>query len=167
MKKIAVSFFMAITLLGTIMLRSASTVHLPSQSGYANQENVIWYISIHIGMMMAFFLLNAFTKRFFYGLTALSSLLVVMLDMYGYPTIHNLSTAILFGLSSYCLVAYSNVILRKAYFITCLLLGLAFGTVVALRGSLPFDIYEIETVIEWSFASMLLIDLFIFKKNTI
>lgn len=164
----AVSFFMAITLLSTILLRTTSTEYLPSQSAYANQPtDVIWYILIHVGMIMSFFILNAaFKRRIVYGLVAFSSILTLMLDMYGFLTLHNTATALLFGLASFSLIFYSELVLKKAYMYVCFALGIIFGVEVAFSGLMPIDIYDIETVIEWSFASMLLIDLYFFKKTS-
>lgn len=166
--KVAVTFFMAITLISTIMLRatSVSEEYLASQSAFANQPNVIWYILIHLGMIMSFFTLNAAYKRkVIYGLTAFSSLFVLMLDMYGFGTLHNLFTAFLFGFASYCIIYYSNPVLKKSYFYVCLALGAVFATEVAFKGVLPIDIYQIETVIEWSFTVMLLINMYFFEKK--
>lgn len=163
----AVSFFMAITLFSTIMLKGTSDVFLHSQSAYANQPNVIWYILIHLGMILSFFTLNAaYKNRIVYGMTAFASLLTLMLDMYGFLTLHNTSTALLFGLASYSLIFYSNPKLKNAYLYVCLVLGAVFGVEVVFRGLLPINIYEIETVIEWSFAVMLLTDLYFFKKTS-
>lgn len=165
--KMAVTLFMAITLLSTIMLRSTSDLYLESQSAYANQPNVIWYILIHFGMMMSFFTLGAATKnKIAYTLAAFSSLLTLMLDMYGFLSLHNTATALLFGLSSYCLSFYSSSALRKAYLYVCLALGAVFAVEVVFRDFMPIDIYEIETVIEWCFAAMLLIDIYFFKKTS-
>lgn len=165
--KMAVTIFMAITLISTILLRATGEIYLPSQSAYANQPNVIWYILIHLGMIMSFFTLNAaFKRRVIYGLTAFSSLLVLGLDMYGFESIHNLFTAFLFGFASYCLIYYSNPYLKTLYFYVCSVLGAVFATVVLFKGFLPLDIYQIETVVEWCFAGMLVSDLYFFKKKS-
>lgn len=165
--KIAVSFFMAITLLSTIMLRATSDIYLPSQSGYANQPNVIWYILLHLGMILSFFTLNAATKKkIAYGLTAFSSILVLMLDMYGFASLHNVATVLLFGFASYSLIFYSNPVLKTLYFYVSLALGAVFGVVVLAKGSLPIDIYQIETIVEWTFATMLITDMYFFQKKS-
>ena len=159
--KLIITFTMLLTLLGSVMLIATGDEVLQSQSAYALADNVIWYIMIHVGMIMSFFFLNAsFKGKWMYGVVAFASIATLALDMYGYKWHHNIATVIIFLSASYCIIWYTHVAFRKPYFITCLILGIGF--ILALTTNL-WTVYEIETIIEWSFSIMLLSDLYLKK----
>ena len=159
--KLIITFTMLLTLLGSVMLIATGDEILQSQSAYAKSDNVVWYILIHIGMIMTFFFLNAsFKKKWVYGIVAFASLATLALDMYDFKWHHNTATVAIFISASYCIIEYSSLLSKWLYSSICLLLGIGF--IIALTTDW-WSVYEIETVIEWSFTGLILSDLYLKK----
>lgn len=139
-----------LTLLSTITLWLTKTTPLKSQSAFANADNVIWYITIHTGMILAFLILNAIegSKRFMYGVVAFFSGFTLMFNMYGYTTLHNISTAGIFLLASYCIIFYEQT-RKRLYATTCITLGVTF--LLTFIKVLPLSVYLVESIVEWIF----------------
>ena len=145
-----------LTMLSSIMLWATKIAPLRSQSAFADQENVIWYIFIHLGMILSFFILNATQgyQRLMYGTVAFASGFTLMFDMYGYKFNHDISTAAIFLLASYCIVAYEDK-RRVLYGVICGILAVVF--LFTFTGVLPLSVYWVETVIELVFGGIILL----------
>tara|TARA_R110000822_G_scaffold227017_2_gene359703 strand:- start:5203 stop:5679 length:477 start_codon:yes stop_codon:yes gene_type:complete len=68
---------------------------LESQSAFALEPNNHWYWLMHLSIFSTF-ILDAYTDRRFWSfLVSIFVLGIVAFDMYGYPMLHNIMTAIM------------------------------------------------------------------------
>lgn len=143
-----------------LMLPITAEEILRSESAYAGAPNQRWYILMHISMIMLFFFLNAINRgRKLFGIAAFASLLTLGFDMYGYKMPHNISTALLFGIASYCMIFYTSTKHRLAKIITISLLGVNFGVAVALKETNYFmTVYIAEVMIQVAFGAIVTYD---------
>lgn len=148
------------TVLFAIMLPLTAEEILPSESAYAGAPNQRWYILMHISMIMLFYFLNAINRgKKLFGVAAFASLIVLGLDMYGYKMPHNIATAILFIVASYCMIFYTFKDNRLAKIITISALGINFGVAVVLKDTDYFmTVYLAEIIIQTAFGAILTVD---------
>jgi hypothetical protein len=106
--KILGTFFLTLSILSSFLLWATRIIDLRSQSMYFDQPNVIWYLLMHIGIIMTFFTLNASFKRPIYGMVAFASIATLIFDLGGFQNLHNISTAILFILASISIMLFEK-----------------------------------------------------------
>lgn len=164
-EKIIVTFLFALAIFGGYMIQETAEFIYPSESFAADKPNKIWYILMHIGMIMGFYFLGSIfgSKKFIYTITAFASLGVLMFNMFTDYNIHAFFTAALFILGSYCAIFYTEKIIK--YIAIGLLPVLAIGFILAvINPEILFTVYEIEMQIEIVLGILLLTDLWIFQK---
>lgn len=135
---------------------------LRSESAYAGAPNQIWYLLMHFSMTMLFFFLNAINKnRKLFGIVAFASLLTVAFDMYGFKMSHNISTAILFLVASYCMIFYTLKENKLAKIITISVLAINFAVAVALKEKNHFvSVYLAEIMVQSAFGAIVTRDVY-------
>jgi len=106
--KVLVTIFTILSVLSASLLWITRDVTLKSQSMYHDQSNVVWYILMHTGIIMSFFILNSLYKRWTYGIVAFASILTLIFDVYLSSFMHNIFTTILFLTAVYSLIIHSN-----------------------------------------------------------
>lgn len=115
------STFLFITLLWLTRLE-----WLPSQSAFALSNNVIWYYLMHLSMIGIFVWDYITNKKLQSLLVSLCGVGVLVFDMYSFPMIHNIATALLFLTASYNIIMFSNKKERKYSIINCSVAALFF-----------------------------------------
>jgi len=152
--KYLVSFFILLSLGGASLLWSTRVEDLKSQSMYWDQPNVVWYILMHAGIIMTFFVMNAArSKKYLYGLVSFASILTVAIDLGLSTGLHNISTALLFLFACLSILKYGG---YKMIDITlCAIAGIAFlSGILGLIG--PSGIFLGEAIAELSISLALL-----------
>ena len=152
-QKISITFFTALSLASAALLWLTRVVDLKSQSMYCDQPNLLWYVLMHVGITMTFFILNASFKRKLYGLVSFTSIATLMFDVFAFTALHNISTAILFLTACAAIIIYGGYKLRDIIFCS---LGAAYF-VFGLFGMLgPSGIFFGEFVAEFCISLALL-----------
>ena len=159
--KILATFFTLLSLFGASLLWTTRVVDLKSQSMYFDQSNVVWYILMHIGIMMTFWIMNSsFAKKKVYGLVSFASLLTLGIDLGLSTGLHNFSTAALFILACYSIIVYGGY--KLLYWVLCSIAAVAFVSgLFNLLG--PSGIFLGETIAEYAISLALLHQIWIKK----
>lgn len=133
MKKDAVKLITALIILTNIahpMLWFTREADLGSQSQFWDAPNRIWYILMHIGIIMTFFvMLAARSKDWLFGFVSLFSILTVALDLGFDVGAHNVTTALLFGTAVTSVLLYG-----QAKYFTLNVTLCALGSIAFLGG---------------------------------
>lgn len=151
--------FILLTVISSKILWYTRIEDLPSQSAFWDAPNKIWYILIHVGIIMAFFTLNAIYHKIrpLYFLTALMSLLTLGLNMFEFKSAHNVSTAGLLVAAVFSQVAYT----KKPWLFG--IIGIA-CVIFFITGLFewygPSSVFFVETVVEDVLAVMVLANYF-------
>ena len=108
--KILGTMFLKLSVISAFLLWVTRVVDLESQSKYFDQPNLIWYIFLHVGIMLCFWILNSsFKDRSIYGLIAFSSLATLGFDLGDFQILHNITTAILFILACISILLFEPI----------------------------------------------------------
>lgn len=160
-EKIIITFLILLSLFGAIMIQETALFEYPSQSFAADKDNVIWYILMHIGMIMTFFFLGAmFHKKFMYSITAFVNIGILAFDMFLFKIPHSIFTLLLYLLCSYCIIFYTkyadiNKIFKYILASICFLVGIPFLLAV-INPNIFLTVYNAELLIESIFGGIII-----------
>lgn len=119
-----------------------------SQSAFALSNNNHWYWAMHAAIISTFVLDAGTSKRWMGYLVAMSAFGILWYDMYGYPQLHNVLTALTMLLAVFNLIYYADVKERP---IVIFVSGV--GSLVFLLGVLTdVHIFFAEVVAEFAIA---------------
>jgi len=132
--KYLTTFFIVLSVLSATILWLTREFDLSSQSMFADQPNAIWYILMHVGIIMSFFILSSSFRGTIYQLVSFSSIATLAFDLMDFRWLHNITTAILFIIACICLTLYSPN--RKLSWVLVGISSLAFiSGIIGLLGS--------------------------------
>ena len=103
--KTAKTILGVLSIFSAIMLWSTKGEWLGSLSAFALSDNVHWYRCMHL-CIISFFLINV-SNKWYEFLIPIGMSSVFIFDMYHFPTIHNVSTAISLLLACFGII-YAN-----------------------------------------------------------
>lgn len=122
------TLFVVFSIVFAFMLWWTRTEELQSQSAYAISGNSFWYYAMHISIVLSF-ISDWIThrNRWINWLPAIGSVLIMVFDMYNYPSAHNWATGYTMGSAVLSLLVYAPSPRERIYIaLNCLVGALMF-----------------------------------------
>jgi len=145
--KLLKTIMLSITFLSAVMLWLTRDEYLGSLSAFALSDNALYYRLMHLSMTW-FFLINAieFKKYATEFILALGVGLILIFDMYQFPVIHNISTAMVILLACFTLIVNAKSTLKK-WVAVLLVIGAIGSFVIGYFTNFHLLLAEIITIV--------------------
>ncbi len=113
--KILKTILISSTFIFVLLLWLTRLEWLPSMSAFALSDNVIWYYLMHFSIIGIFIWDYITHKNWESIIVSLFGVGVLIFDMYSFPIMHNIMTALLFASGVYNIIRYADNTQERVY----------------------------------------------------